>query len=122
MSAPVEAPPPEVLFAKHRLLPELGPTGQRALCAARFRADRGDATLDEATEHLVRSGLTLAPDAAPLAAPVRPPPDDPALGPAAAALAGALLATEKVREIVGVEGRPLGWPAELFESSRAGGS
>ncbi|GAB4204370.1 MAG: hypothetical protein OHK0013_19240 [Sandaracinaceae bacterium] len=119
--------PPEVLFAKHRLLAEIGPRGQEALCAARFLVRAEDPIAKEAAEQLARSGLREH-DASDVAAPRTlacpddlHPPSDPLLAVAFRALAGALLATEHVRAIVGTGGRPLAIPEALFEPPPPGG-
>ncbi len=108
--------PPEVLYAKHRLLAEIGPEGQDALCGASFAAEpsahHGAGAV--AIAYLERSGATCDASGPALAFTHATPPADVALEHAWAALAGALAATEKVREVVRIQGRPLGWPEELF--------
>jgi hypothetical protein len=119
----VSALPPEVRFAKHRLLPEIGARGQEALCAALFSVRPGDPVAREAAVQLARSGLresATSPEATPLTVPegLRAP-RDPLLEVAFVAAAGALLATERVRTVVGVGGRPLSLPETLFREAIA---
>ncbi len=106
--------PPEVLHAKHRLLPEIGPRGQEALCLATFRAEPGEPTHAVAADLLTRAGLTAAGDGLPLDVPGPSQSADPALEEARIALAGALAATERVRATVGAGSRALEWPHALF--------
>jgi len=106
--------PPEVLHAKHRLLPEIGPRGQEALCRATFRLDAGDPAQAIAADLLTRAGLSVAEDGSPLEVPGPSESADPALEEARIALAGALAATERVRTIVGAGARALEWPRALF--------
>jgi hypothetical protein len=111
--------PPEVLYAKHRLLPEVGPRGQEALCAARWSVQPDDAVAAEAAVQLTRSGMraSVAGEQANVTL-ARPEglraPSDPVLDVAFTALVGAVLATEHVRAIVGVRGRPIALPDALF--------
>jgi len=106
--------PPEVLHARHRLLSEIGPRGQAALCVGTFRRAPGDPAQAVAADLLERSGLTEAEGGAPieLRGPSRGA--DPALEEVRIALAGALAATERVRLIVGAGSRALEWPEALF--------
>jgi hypothetical protein len=90
--------PPEVLFAKHRLLPEIGPDGQRALLAStcELPSEMGEFTRDAAREYLVRSGVTLTSNV-PLTL-VR----EDASEACVAELEGALFALTHVQRVVGV--------------------
>ena len=94
--------PPEVLFAKHRLLPEIGPERQRALsnstCA--LPSDLGESAYEAAREYLVRSGVKVTSQA-----PSEHPHEDASYA-CLAELEGALLALDHVRRVVGV-GAPL---------------
>jgi hypothetical protein len=94
----VNSLPPEVLFAKHRLLPEIGPGGQRALLASTcdLPSAMGEITRDAAREYLARSGVTVT-SSAPLAW-VR----EDALEACVAELEGALFALTHVQRVVGV--------------------
>ncbi|MBX7192820.1 MAG: hypothetical protein K1X94_12215 [Sandaracinaceae bacterium] len=92
---------PEVRYAKHRLLPEIGPAGQARLCAARYAIDERDPAARYAGELLDRAGLERDTGGAP----VVPEPvhaADPALAEVDAAIRGAIAATQRVREIVGL--------------------
>lgn len=53
--------PPEVLFAKHRLLPEIGIEGQRALSASscELPSEMRENARETAREYLVRSGVQV---------------------------------------------------------------
>lgn len=94
--------PPEVLFAKHRLLPEIGPEGQQALsssaCTLPFAL--GEGVRDAANVYLQRSGVHVTSHA-----PLLDVREDAAEA-CVAELQGALLALEHVRSVVGV-GAPL---------------
>ena len=94
--------PPEVLFAKHRLLPEIGPEGQRALsnstCVLPSRL--GEQACDAANEYLRRSGVSVASNAS------SQRPREDASSACLAELEGALFALEHVQRVVGV-GAPL---------------
>lgn len=98
--------PPEVRFAKHRLLPEIGPAGQARLSASHFTLEASDPAAQFAAELLERSGLTRAADGTPLSiAPSREP--DAAFSEVDAAVRGAIAAVDEVRRVVGVRGAPL---------------
>ena len=94
--------PTEVLFAKHRLLPEIGPEGQRALCnsTCALPSDLGEGARDAANEYLRRSGVGVTSNA-----PSHQLRED-ASQACLAELEGALLALDHVRRVVGV-GAPL---------------
>ena len=94
--------PPEVLFAKHRLLPEIGPTGQRALCnsTCALPSDLGEGARDAANEYLLRSGVGVTTNA-----PSQHVRED-ASKACLAELKGALFALDHVRRVIGV-GAPL---------------
>lgn len=97
---------PEVRFAKHRLLPEIGAAGQARLCSSRFAVDESDAAARFAAELLERSGLEKDATATPLTIAPATELDD-AFGEVDAALRGALAAVEEIRRLVGVGGAPL---------------
>lgn len=100
---------PEVRFAKHRLLPEIGPAGQARLSASRFSIDPTDPAARFAAELLERSGLERADDAPRLIV----APANERGSPTSeldAAIRGALAAVEQIRAIVAVEGPPLTMP------------
>lgn len=100
---------PEVRFAKHRLLPEIGPTGQAHLSASRFSIDASDPAARFAAELLERSGLERDDDGPPLTIAVSSG-VEPALTEVDAAIRGALAAVSEIRRIVGVHGAPLTLP------------
>lgn len=108
---------PEVLFAKHQLVTEIGPEGQAALCSTEFRVDHLHPEVGCVAEDLlVRAGSKRreAPGSrlVPLVAETSACPA--ILLEVCAALAGAIAATEFVRDVVGVGARRIGWPSELF--------
>jgi isoaspartyl peptidase/L-asparaginase-like protein (Ntn-hydrolase superfamily) len=98
--------PPEVRFAKHRLLLEIGPAGQARLSASRFSIDVADPAARFAADLLERSGLTQAADAPPVTIATSAQPDEAFLE-ADAAVRGAIAAVERVRAIVDAGGAPL---------------
>jgi len=98
--------PPEVRFAKHRLLPEIGPAGQARLSASRFSIDASDPAARFAAELLERSGLERDAEAPQLAIPASTSLDE-AFAEVDAATRGAIAAVEEIRAIVGVRGAPL---------------
>lgn len=104
--------PLEVLFAKHRLLPEIGPEGQRALSAStcELPSEMGQFACDAARGYLVRSGVGVAPSD------VRRAREEASEG-CLAELEGALLALAHVQRVVGV-GAPLTISDALREGTK----
>ncbi len=98
--------PPEVRYAKHRMLAEIGASGQARLCASRFDIDEDDPAACFAAMLLERSGLARARGAPRLALPDARCGDE-AYAEVDQALRGSIAALEAVREIVGAgRGRP----------------
>ena len=97
----MSAIPPEVLFSRHRLLAEIGPSGQRALMESTCSvpASLGRVASDAAVEYLTRSGVQVAPSEA-----SSRPCEDPSEA-CLAELEGALFALEHVRRVVGVSAK-----------------
>ena len=106
--------PPEVLFAKHRLLPEIGPAGQRALSASpcELPSAIGEFAHDAAHEYLARSGVAV------LSNEDAPRLREDALGACLAELEGALFALAHVQRVVGV-GAPLTISSALRERMKS---
>lgn len=91
---------PEARFAKHRLLPEIGPRGQERLSATRFASDPNDPAATFAALLLERSGLLRDDGAPPLVVDASRSPREPALVAADDAIRGAITAVQRIREIV----------------------
>jgi hypothetical protein len=90
---------PEARFAKHRLLPEIGPRGQERLSAARFAIDPSDPAQAFASLLLERSGLVRDDASQPLVVSPRAA-REPALAAVDDAIRGAVAAVQRIREIV----------------------
>lgn len=90
-------------WARHELLPEVGPTGQAKLRAA-TRAVPAGARGAVAGDYLARAGLTVDPSGAPMPA-VEVLAGRPELEAAADMVAGAWMALEAIKDELGV-GQP----------------
>ncbi len=93
--------PPEVRYAKHRLLPEIGDRGLAALVGAPFRAG-DDAASRFAATLLEHSGLVESVEGTPLTLEASTRDVDPKLRVARDATRGAIAAVQRIREQVGL--------------------